>query len=77
MAAGYLNHLSGGAIEVRSAGNEPADKINPVAIQAMAEEGSDIAAEKPRILTTEAVKASEVVITMDCGDVCADYPGKR
>jgi arsenate reductase len=73
----YLNHLSGGAIEVRSAGSEPADKINPVAIQAMAEEGIDIATEKPKVLTTEAVKASDVVITMGCGDACPYYPGKR
>jgi arsenate reductase (thioredoxin) len=77
MAAGYLNHLSGGAIEVPPGGNEPADKINPVAIQAMAEEGIDIAAEKPKIITTEAVKASDVVITMGCGDACPYYPGKR
>jgi arsenate reductase len=77
MAAGYLDHLSGGAIEVRSAGSEPADKINPVAIQAMAEEGIDITAEKPKILTIEAVKASDVVITMGCGDACPYYPGKR
>lgn len=77
MAAGYVNHLSGGAIEVRSAGSEPADKINPVAIQAMAEEGIDITAEKPKILTIEAVKASDVVITMGCGDACPYYPGKR
>jgi arsenate reductase (thioredoxin) len=77
MAAGYLNHLAGGRIEVRSAGSEPADKINPVAIQAMAEEGIDIAAEQPKILTDEAVKASDVVITMGCGDTCPYYPGKR
>jgi arsenate reductase (thioredoxin) len=77
MAAGYLNHLSGGAIEVRSAGSEPADKINPVAVQAMAEEGIDITAEKPKILTNEAVTASDVVITMGCGDACPFYPGKR
>ena len=77
MAAGYLNHLSGGAIEVRSAVSEPADKINPVTIQAMAEEGIDITAEKPKILTTEAVRASDVVITMGCGDACPYYPGKR
>jgi arsenate reductase (thioredoxin) len=77
MAAGYLSHLSGGAIEVRSAGSEPADKINPVAVQAMAEEGIDITAEKPKILTNEAVKASDVVITMGCGDACPFYPGKR
>jgi protein-tyrosine-phosphatase len=77
MAAGYLNQLSGGRIEVRSAGSEPADKINPVAVQAMAEEGIDIAATQPKILTTEAVKASDVVITMGCGDTCPYYPGKR
>ena len=77
MAAGYLNQLTGGRIEVRSAGSEPADKINPVAVQAMAEEGIDIAAEQPKILTTDAVKASDVVITMGCGDTCPYYPGKR
>jgi arsenate reductase (thioredoxin) len=77
MAAGYLNHLSNGDIEVRSAGSEPADKINPVAMQAMAEEGIDIAAEKPKLLTTDAVRASDVVITMGCGDTCPFYPGKR
>jgi len=77
MAAGYLNQLSGGRIEVRSAGSEPADKINPVAVQAMAEEGIDITAEQPKMLTTDAVKASDVVITMGCGDTCPYYPGKR
>jgi len=77
MAAGYLNHLSGGAIEVRSAGSEPADRINPAAVQAMAEEGIDITAETPKILTTQAVQASDVVITMGCGDTCPFYPGKR
>jgi arsenate reductase (thioredoxin) len=77
MAAGYLNQLAGGAIDVRSAGSEPADKINPVAVQAMAEEGIDIAAEQPTILTTDAVQASDVVITMGCGDSCPYYPGKR
>ena len=77
MAAGYLNHLSGGAIEVPSAGSEPANKINPVAIQAMAEEGIDITAEKPKILTDQAVRESDVVITMGCGDTCPFYPGKR
>jgi arsenate reductase len=77
MAAGYLNHLSGGRIEVRSAGSEPADKINPVAVQAMAEDGIDIEADQPKILTSEAVKASDVVITMGCGDTCPYYPGKR
>jgi arsenate reductase len=77
IAAGYLNQLSGGEIEVRSAGSEPSDKINPIAVRAMAEEGIDIAAERPKILTTEAVKASDVVITMGCGDSCPYYPGKR
>jgi arsenate reductase len=77
MAAGYLNHLAGGHIEVRSAGSEPADNINPVAVQVMAEEGIDIAAQQPKILTNEAVKASDVVITMGCGDSCPYYPGKR
>jgi len=77
MAAGYLNHLAGGRIEVRSAGSEPADKINPVVIQAMAEEGIDITAEHPKILTNEAIKTSDVVITMGCRDTCAYYRGKR
>jgi len=77
IAAGYLNQLSGGEIEVRSAGSEPADQINPIAAQAMAEEGIDIAAERPKILTAEAVEASDVVITMGCGDSCPYYPGKR
>ena len=76
MAAGYLNHLSGGRIEVRSAGSEPAEKINPVAVQAMAEEGIDIGGEQPKILTIEAVQASDVVITMGCGDSCPYYPGQ-
>jgi arsenate reductase (thioredoxin) len=77
MAAGYLNHLAGDRIEVRSAGSEPADLINPAAVAAMAEDGIDIAAETPKILTTEAVKNSDVVITMGCGDTCPFYPGKR
>jgi arsenate reductase (thioredoxin) len=77
MAAGYLNHFAGDRIEVRSAGSEPADRINPVAVQAMAEEGIDIAAERPKVLTTDAVQASNVVITMGCGDACPFYPGKR
>ena len=77
MAAGYLSRLAGGAIEVRSAGSEPADKINPMAVQAMAEEGIDITFEQPKILTTDAVKASDVVVTMGCGDTCPFYPGKR
>ena len=77
MAAAFLTHLSGGAVDVRSAGSEPADRVNPAAVAAMAEVGIDIAAEKPKILTTDAVKASDVVITMGCGDTCPFYPGKR
>jgi arsenate reductase len=77
MAAGYLAHLSGGAVEVRSAGSAPAEQLNPVAVQAMAEDGIDIAAEQPKILTTDAVQASDVVITMGCGDTCPYYPGRR
>jgi arsenate reductase (thioredoxin) len=77
MAAALLSHLSGGAVEVRSAGSEPADQVNPAAVQAMAEVGIDIAAEKPKILTDQAVRESDVVITMGCGDTCPFYPGKR
>ena len=77
MAAAYTRHLSGGAVEVLSAGSEPADQVNPSAVAAMAEEGIDITAETPKILTTDAVKASDVVITMGCGDACPIFPGKR
>jgi arsenate reductase len=77
MAAGYLTHLAGDRIDVRSAGSAPADRINVVAVAAMAEEGIDITGEQPKILTTEAVRASDVVITMGCGDTCPYYPGKR
>ncbi len=77
MAAGYLRHLAGDRVEVLSAGSAPAASINPVAVQAMAEEGIDITAEQPKILTTDAVQASDVVITMGCGDTCPFYPGKR
>lgn len=77
MAAGWLTHLSGGAVEVRSAGSMPADQINPVAVEAMLEEGVDIRAERPKVLTTVAVQDSDVVITMGCGDVCPIFPGKR
>ncbi len=77
MAAGFLRHLAGDRIEVRSAGSMPADQINPVAIEAMAEVGIDITAEQPKILTTHAVQDSDVVITMGCGDTCPFYPGKR
>ena len=77
MAAAFLAHLSAGAVEVRSAGSEPADRVNPAAVQAMAEVGIDIAGEKPKILTDDAVRESDVVITMGCGDTCPFYPGKR
>lgn len=77
MAAAYASQLSGGRIEVRSAGSAPAETINPAVREAMAEEGLDISAEVPKILTTEAVVASDVVITMGCGDSCPFYPGKR
>jgi arsenate reductase len=77
MAAGYLQALAGDRVQVLSAGSEPKDQINPVAIEAMAEEGINIADNTPKILTTEAVKESDVVITMGCGDVCPIFPGKR
>ncbi len=77
MAAGYLQHLAGDRIEVLSAGSQPADQVNPAAVAAMAEEGIDIAAAQPKILTTEAVQESDVVITMGCGDECPYFPGKR
>ena len=77
MAAGYLTALSQGSVEVRSAGSEPADQINPVAVAAMAEDGIDITAETPKLLTTDAVRESDVVITMGCGDTCPIFPGKR
>ncbi len=77
MAAGYLRHLGEGRIQVRSAGSAPAASINPAAVAAMAEEGIDISAEQPKILTTEAVEVSDVVVTMGCGDTCPFYPGKR
>ena len=77
MAAGYMQHLSAGKVDVLSAGSAPKDSINPVAIAVMAEEGIDIAHNQPKVLTTEAVQASDVVITMGCGDACPFYPGKR
>ena len=77
MAAGYLEHLAGCRIEVRSAGSAPGDRVNAVAVEAMAEEGIDITAARPKILTPEAVQASDVVVTMGCGDACPFYPGKR
>ena len=77
MAAGYLQHLAGDRIEVLSAGSQPADHVNPVVVVAMAEEGIDITAEAPKLLTDAAVSESDVVITMGCGDECPFYPGKR
>ena len=77
MAAGYLASLADDRIEVRSAGSIPGNEVNPVAIQAMAEEGIDISTQTPKVLTTESVQASDVVITMGCGDVCPIFPGKR
>jgi len=77
MAAGYLTALADGRIDVRSAGSMPGNQINPVAIQAMAEDGIDISNQTPKILTTESVQASDAVITMGCGDACPIFPGKR
>lgn len=77
MAAGYARELGGDRVEVFSAGSEPADSLNPVAVAAMAEEGIDIAGNEPAILTTDAVRAADVVITMGCGDTCPVFPGKR
>ena len=77
MAAAYLHHLSEGRIEVRSAGSMPAEQVNPAAVEAMREEGIDMSAQIPKILTTQAVQDSDVVITMGCGDTCPVFPGKR
>lgn len=77
MAAGYLRHLAGGRVEVLSSGSEPKDQINPVAAEVMLEEGIDIRDNEPKILTDDQVQASDVVITMGCGDACKFYPGKR
>lgn len=77
MAAGYMRHLSDGKVQVRSAGSTPKESINPIAVQVMAEEGIDIANNRPKVLTNEAVQDSDVVITMGCGDSCPYYPGKR
>lgn len=77
MAAAYLAHLAGDHVTVRSAGSMPAEQVNPIVVEAMREEGIDIAAELPKVLTTEAVQASDVVITMGCGDACPIFPGKR
>ena len=77
MAAGWLQHLAGDRVQVLSAGSAPANSINPVAVEAMREVGIDIAGNQPKVLTTEAVKESDVVITMGCGDTCPFFPGKR
>ena len=77
MAAGWLRHLAGEAVEVRSAGSVPGDRVNPAAVEAMAEVGIDISEQQPKVLTTDAVEASDVVITMGCGDACPIFPGKR
>ena len=77
MAAGYLQHLAGDRVQVLSAGSQPGDRINPVAVAAMAEEGIDIAANEPTLLTDTAVREADVVITMGCGDECPFHPGKR
>lgn len=77
MAAGYLSHLAGDTIEVRSAGSAPVNSINPVVVEAMLEEGIDLSNQRPKILTADAVEASDVVITMGCGDACPFFAGKR
>jgi protein-tyrosine-phosphatase len=77
MAAGFLSHLAGDRIEVRSAGSVPGDQVNPAAVEAMREVGIDISTATPKILTTDAVRASDYVITMGCGDACPVFPGKR
>ena len=77
MAAAFLTHLAGDRVQVRSAGSAPADSVNPSVVEAMSEVGIDISAEVPKVLTTEAVRSSDVVITMGCGDACPYFPGKR
>jgi len=77
MAAGFLATLAAGAVEVRSAGSLPADQVNSAAVEAMHEVGIDISEQTPKLLTTDAVQASDVVITMGCGDTCPVFPGKR
>lgn len=77
MAAGFLNHLGGDRIEVRSAGSVPGDRVNPAAVEAMREIGIDISDQRPKVLTTEVVQASDYVITMGCGDACPIFPGKK
>lgn len=77
MAAGFLTNMAGGRVDVRSAGSLPADRVNPQAISAMAEIGIDITREQPKVLTADAVKVADVVITMGCGDQCPYFPGTR
>lgn len=77
MAAAFLTHLAGDHVQVRSAGSAPADTVNPAVVAAMAESGIDISAEIPKVLTVDAVRSSDVVITMGCGDTCPVFPGKR
>ncbi|HAN24403.1 MAG: arsenate reductase ArsC [Microbacterium sp.] len=77
MAAGYLESIAGDRVDVRSAGSEPRETINPVAVEAMAELGIDLGARQPKLLTTDAVREADVVITMGCGDACPIFPGKR
>jgi arsenate reductase len=77
MAAGWLRSLAGEGVQVRSAGSIPGDQVNPAAVAAMAEVGIDISDQRPKVLTTDAVEASDVVITMGCGDACPVFPGKR
>ncbi|MFJ4046366.1 arsenate reductase ArsC [Microbacterium sp. NPDC089987] len=77
MAAGFLQHLAGDRIDVRSAGSAPKDAVNPVAVDAMAEVGIDIGAGEPKLLTVDSVKQADVVVTMGCGDACPIFPGKR
>ncbi|MEV0452423.1 arsenate reductase ArsC [Streptomyces sp. NPDC050600] len=77
MAAAFLSHLGGDRVQVRSAGSAPADTVNPSVVEAMREAGIDISAQTPKILTTETVRTSDVVITMGCGDACPYFPGKR
>lgn len=77
MAAGFMEHYGAGRVEVMSAGSAPKESINPVAVEAMLEKGIDIATRKPKVLTSESVQASDVVITMGCGDACPFFPGKR